>query len=243
MTTMLFYERAIPLNRERHQNLKLQVNPDHYQFAASTNSVLLAGSEFGEALRDYPIVFIGAENGPYAAAALVGFSEKENLMVDAAGAWARDTYVPAFIRRYPFILASDDGSDTMTVCLDEAYQGFNTERGEALFGADGADTEYLKGVVGFLQLFHAEMKRTNEFAARIAKLGLLTSKVINVQGNGTTQTLSGLWLVDQEKLNALDDAQMVALARSGDLGLIYAHLLSLPNVSRLAARRSAGAAG
>lgn len=239
MTSMIFYERAVPLNRERHQNLKLQANPDHFSFAANTNSVLLAASEFPEALRDYPIVFIGQEGGPFAVAALVGFSDKENLMVDASGRWEANTYVPAFIRRYPFILASADDNDNMTVCIDESSRALGTENGEALFGADGAETDTLKNVVNFLQLFHAEMKRTGEFAARMAALGLLTSKVINVQGNGTTQTLGGFWLVDQEKLGALDDAQMLALARSGDLAWIYAHLLSLANVARLASRLDA----
>ncbi len=236
MTSMNFYERAVPLNRERHQNLKLQPNPDHFSFAANTNSVLLADSEFPQALRDYPIVFIGEEGGPFTAAALVGFSDKENLMVDASGRWEAGTYVPAFIRRYPFILASADNDDNMTVCIDETSKGLGTEKGDALFAADGAETETLKNIVGFLQLFHAEMKRTTEFAARLGRLGLLTSKVINVQGNGTTQTLGGFWLVDQEKLGALDDAQMLALARSGDLAWIYAHLLSLANVPRLASR-------
>jgi hypothetical protein len=238
MTSMIFYENAVPLNRASHQNLKLRPNPDYFTFASQTNSVLLAASEFPEALRDYPIVFVGQEGGPFAVVALVGFSDKENLMVDASGRWEANTYVPAFIRRYPFILATgaNDDPDNMTVCIDEACKGLGTEEGEALFGANGVETEYMKGVVGFLQLFHAEMKRTGEFAARLAALGLLTSKVVNVQSNGETKTLGGFFLVDQEKLDALTDAQMLALARSGDLAFIHAHLLSLANVSRLAAR-------
>jgi hypothetical protein len=239
MTSMLFYENATALNRGRHQNLKLQANPEQFLFAAKTNSVLLSGSEFGEALRDYPIVFIGAEGGPFAAAVLVGLAEKENLMVGPDGAWENNTYIPAFIRRYPFILASDEGSDTMTVCLDEACKGFNTENGEALFGADGTETPYLKSVVEFMQIFHAEMLRTGEFCARLAALGLLTSNAINVQTTAGEQTLAGIWLVDQEKLNALDDTQMLALARGGELTLIYAHLLSLSNITRMAGRLDA----
>lgn len=236
MTSMIFYERTVPLNRASHQNLKLRPNPDYFTFASQTNSVLLAASEFPDALRDYPIVFVGQEGGPFAVVALVGFADKENLMVDASGRWEAGTYVPAFIRRYPFILATDNDDDNMTVCIDEACKGLGTEEGEALFGADGVETAYMKNVVGFLQTFHAEMKRTGEFAARLAALGLLTSKVINVQSNGARQTLGGFFLVDQEKLDALNDAQMLALARSGDLAWIHAHQLSLSNVSRLASR-------
>lgn len=239
MTSMIFYERAIALNRERHQDLKLQINPQHFLFAANTNSVLLAASEFGEAVRDYAIVFVGQEGGPFTVAALVGLGDKENLMVDAGGAWENGTYVPAFIRRYPFVLAGSDEGESMTVCVDEAYKGLGTEQGEALFGADGVETAYLKNVIGFLSLFHSEMKRTGEFAARLAALGLLTSKVINIQNSASKQTLEGLWVVDEDKLKALDDAQTLELVRSGDMALIHAHLLSLPNVTRLAGRLDA----
>jgi hypothetical protein len=236
MTSMIFYERATVLNRARHQNLKLNGNEQNFLFAARTNSVLLAGSEFAEAVRDYAIVFVGQEQGPFTAAALVGLGDQENLMVDAGGTWESETYVPAFIRRYPFVLAGADNAESLTVCIDEACGALNNEQGQALFGADGVETAYLKNIVGFLQLFHREMQRTGEFAARLAALGLLSSKVVNVQGNGSKQTLEGLWVVDKEKLKALADSQTLQLVRSGDMAWIYAHLLSLSNVSRLAHR-------
>ena len=126
MTSMIFYERAIVLNRDRHQDLKLQVDAQHFLFATKTNSVLLAASEFAEAVRDYAIVFVGSEGGPFTVAALVGLGDKENLMVDASGAWETGTYIPAFIRRYPFVLAGDDDGESMTVCVDEAYKGLGS---------------------------------------------------------------------------------------------------------------------
>lgn len=239
MTSMIFYERAIALNRDRHQDLKLQVDAQHFLFATKTNSVLLAASEFVEAARDYAIVFVGQDGGPFTVAALVGLGDKENLMVDAGGAWESGTYIPAFIRRYPFVLAGADEGESMTVCVDEAYKGWGNEQGEALFGSDGAETPYLKNVIGFLSLFHSEMKRTGDFAARMADLGLLTSKVINIHNSASKQTLEGLWVIDEEKLKALDDAQTLQLVRSGDLAVIHAHLMSLSNVSRLAGRLDA----
>lgn len=236
MTTMIFYERAVALNRERHQKLKIRILPNHFSFAAKTNSVLLAGSEFAEACRDYPIVFVGSQGGPFTAAALVGLGDKENLFVDAAGNWAAGTYVPAFIRRYPFVLAGAETAETLTVCVDEAYQGLGEEEGEALFGTDGQESEYLKNVVEFLRLFHGEMKRTAAFGAKLAELDVLVPKVVTIERNGRKQTLEGLWVVDEAKLNALDDAKMLELVRTGYLGWIYAHLLSLRNVGRVAGR-------
>lgn len=236
MTTMIFYDRAVALNRDRHQKLKIQLKKDHFSFSAKTNSVLVAGSEFVEASRDYPIVFVGKEGGPFTLAALVGLSDKDNLLVDENGNWEPDAYIPAFIRRYPFVLAGGDDAESLTVCIDEAYPGLNEERGEALFNADGTETPYLKGVIDFLVLFHSEMKRTSAFAEKVASLGLLTSKVVTIEREGSKQTLEGAWVVDEAKLNALDDAAMLDLVRTGYLGWIYAHLMSLNNVSRLAKR-------
>lgn len=241
MTTMIFYERAVALNRDRHQNLKIRILPDHFSFAAKTNSLLIAGSEFSEACRDYPIVFVGSEGGPFTAAALVGLGDKENLFTNAAGNWESGTYIPAFIRRYPFVLAGAETADTLTVCIDEAYAGLGDQEGEALF-KDGQESEYLKSVVEFLRLFHTEMKRTSAFAAKLAELGLLSSKVVNVDRQGSKQTLEGLWVVDEAKLNALDDASTLELVRTGYMGWVYAHLLSLRNVGRLANRMDNAAA-
>ena len=237
---MLFYERAIALNRERHQKLKLEPTPNHFAFSAKTNAMLLASTELAEAARDYPIVFVGQAGGPFTLAALVGLRNNENLLVDAAGKWEPGTYVPAFARRYPFVLAEGDDKSILTVCVDETYGGLNEERGEALFDAEGKETAYLTRVLDFLRAFHADMTRTRDFAQRLHELGLLSSKVVTIEqqraGQPERQVLEGLWIVDEEKLRAIDDARIVELFRNGYMGWVYAHLLSLGNVRRLAAR-------
>lgn len=236
---MIFYERAIALNRERHQALKIQLKANHFSFARKTNSVLIAGSEFAEAARDYPIVFVGGEKGPFTLAALVGLNDKDNLLVGADGRWEPNTYIPAFIRRYPFVLAGADGAETLTVCVDEAYEGLGDAQGEPLFNADGTETTYLKNVIEFLVLFHGEMKRTSAFAAKIFEMGLLTSKVVTFEREGVKKTLEGAWVVDEAKLNALSDDKLLELVKTGYLGWIYAHLMSLNNLKRLARRMDA----
>jgi hypothetical protein len=236
MASLIFYEKAVALDRSRHQNLKIRTKSDHFSFSRKTNSVFLAGSEFVEAAHDYPIVFVGPENGPFTAVALVGLSGDDNLMVGEDGSWEVGSYIPAFIRRYPFVLAGSEQAETLTVCLDEAYSGLGQTEGESFFNQDGTETAYLTNVVQFLRLFHAEMHRTNAFASKLAQLGLLSSKVITVEFEGQKRNLEGLWLVDEKKLLELDDAQTLELVRSGYMGLIYAHFLSLSNVVRLARR-------
>lgn len=238
MAKLMFYERPVALNRERHSKLRLAAKPDHYRFAAKTNAVPIMSTEFAEAARDYPIVFVGEEGGPYNVAALVGLRDGENLMVDAAGQWERGSYVPAFARRYPFVLAQgEEGDDKLTVCIDEVYPGLNEDSGEALFDAEGKETPYLKRVLDFLQAFHTEAQRTSAFASRLKELGLLVPKVINVERKGQPrQTLRGLWIVDAAKLRAIDDARVVELYRNGYLPWIEAHLVSLGSLVRLVAR-------
>jgi hypothetical protein len=233
---LIFYERAIALNRDRHQKLKIQLKSNHFSFAKKTNSVLVAGSEFFEAARDYPVVFVGKEGGPFTLAALVGLNDQENLMVTPAGGWEPATYIPAFIRRYPFVLAGGEGAEQLTVCVDEAYEGLGNDKGESLFSADGTETTYLKNVIEFLVMFHGEMTRTAAFASKMAELGLLASKVVTFERDGVKKTLEGAWVIDEAKLNALDDVKLLDLVKTGYLGWIYAHLMSLNNLARLAKR-------
>lgn len=236
MTTLMFYERAVALNRERHLKTKIEISPNHYAFSARTNALPITSTELNDAARNYPIVFVGKEPGSFNIAALVGLNDEENLMVNADGVWAEGTYIPAFARRYPFVLASTDDKDKFTVCIDEAYPGLNEEKGTALFEADGAESAYLKGVIQFLQVFHREIQRTSAFSNRMHELELLTPKTITVNRKGKKQLMEGLWIIDDAKLNGLDDARVVELYRSGYLHWISAHFISLSNLARLATR-------
>ncbi|WP_426103037.1 SapC family protein [Massilia sp. TSP1-1-2] len=237
MATMIFYQKPTALNRERHRNLKLDASAGNFSFAEKTNSVLIAATEIVDAALSYPVVFVGKAGGPFTLAAMVGLNDQENLYVDANGQWEADCYLPAFVRRYPFVLAEGDGEGAdLTVCVDESFVGLNEETGEALFDADGTEAPLLTGAVDFLRLFHIEMQNTNAFAARLAELDLLTQKTIEVQRDGKKQLVEGIFIIDQEKLMKLDDVTLLHLLRNGDMSLIHAHLFSLKHVPRLAAR-------
>lgn len=239
MTQLLFYERPVPLNRERHLTTRLAVAGDHFRFAAKTNAVPIASTEFVDAARDYPIVFVGEADGPISVAALVGLRQAENLMVDDDGRWAADTYIPAFARRYPFVLAKTEAeaeTQQLTVCIDETYPGLGVHEGESLFDEQAQESEYLQRILGFLQRFHAEVQRTTAFAQRLRQMGLLVPKTIQVERHGQQQVLQGVWVVDAERYRGIDDARAIELFRSGELSWIEAHLLSLGSLVRLAAR-------
>lgn len=235
MKTLLIYDELVSLNRDQHRGLKLAPAPAQFAFARGTNSVLIAASELPLAALDFPCVFIEAADG-HSLAALVGLRDHENLFVQPDGAWARGAYLPAFFRRYPFVLAETEGDPTLTVCLDRAYPGLNTDKGEALFDAEGQETPWLEEIKRFLLSFRQEMHASRDFANHLAALELLQDGVIEYTLDGQKSTLRGFKTVDETKLRALDAAALQDLAARGWLGWVYAHLLSINQVQRLALR-------
>ncbi|AZY49284.1 SapC family protein [Bordetella avium] len=234
MSATVFYERAVALDRAAHQDTKIQIQPDHYAFARETNALPIAASEFADAGRHYPIVFVGDEQGHFHVAVLLGLEDRSNLFVTPDGLWKADTYVPAFARRYPFVLGTTSEADRLAVCIDESYPGINNAEGVALF-EDGKETAYLNQMMEFLRVFQGEMELTKQMAQRLNELGLLVAKTITISQAGGDRYLSGFWVVDDQKFAGIDDARVLELHRSGILRLIELHRASLGNVARLAA--------
>jgi hypothetical protein len=235
MKTLLIYDDLVSLNREQHRHLKLAPPAQPFAFARETNSVLIAASELPVAVLDFPCVFIEVADG-HSIAALVGLRDHENLFVQPDGNWARGAYLPAFFRRYPFVLAEAEGDPTFTVCLDRACAGLNSEHGEALFGADGQETPWLEEIKRFLLSFRNEMAASRDFANQLAALELLQDGVIEYTLDGQKSALRGFKTINEAKLRALDATTLQELATKGWLGWAYAHLLSIQQVQRLAAR-------
>jgi hypothetical protein len=235
---VLFYERPVPLNRNQHKDLRLK-GVQNLKFAAGVHSVPLTGVEFAPAARDLPILFAGSGVEDAGPMALLGLRQNENLFVDGEGQWAPNTYIPAFVRRYPFVLAEKPAGqegDDFTVFLDEAYEGFGESEGERLFKEDGSDSEMLANAVGFLGEFQQHVARTQWFMAQLRKHELLEPQSIRLQKDGRSLTLNGLFVVSEERLRKLDEKTAHEFLREGVFGWIYAHLVSLANIDRVAQR-------
>lgn len=234
MAEMMFYERVVPLNEQVHAGLKVRPAAS-FAYAAAVNSVPLLASEFFECAREYPIVFARGQSGPLPAV-LLGLRESENLFVDGAGKW-NARYVPAFVRRYPFVPANGPGGDLL-VCIDEASPCFSSTEGEALF-ADGKPTPQLEHAITFLREFHQAAASTEALGRRLEELGLLRQADSLARLNDGSQfRLNGLNVVDEAKLRALSKKAAQELFANGSLGAIYAHLISLGNLSGLVDRMS-----
>lgn len=237
MSDAVYYEKPVLLDRERHKRLRVRPS-DSFAFARKANSVYLAGVEFNEAMKEYAIVFTRSGNGRMVPVAMLGLRARDNLFVDEKDHWAA-RYVPAFVRRYPFVLAQL-GREQLGVCIDEAYEGFNQKQGEALFDEKGANTPFLANAVEFLETYQREFARTESFCQRLEQAGLL--KEMNAQAqlaDGRNFTVNGLYVVDEQKLMTLPDAVALSLFRSGELHLVAMHLASLSNMKALVDRMAA----
>jgi hypothetical protein len=228
----VYYEKPVLLDRARHKALRVRPSGS-FAFARKANSVYLAGVEFNEAMKEYAIVFTRAATGRIVPVAMLGLRARENLFVADDDGWDA-VYVPAFVRRYPFVLAQLAG-EQLGVCIDEAFEGFNQSEGDALFDREGGNTPFLAGAVQFLENYQREFARTEVFCERLERFGLL--KETNAQAHlkdGRTLTISNVLVVDEPKLMTLPDAVALSLFRSGEMHLVSMHLASLSNMQALA---------
>lgn len=232
---LLFYEHAVPVTIGRHGKWSVELGRD-YAFARATNSVPLTRVEFARAAREYPIVFAGPAEHPFPLA-ILGLRDEQNLVIDDDGRWQTD-YIPAFVRRYPFVFTTTDNAQTFTLCIDEAFSGCNEDgRGERLFDDDGKHTRYLDNVLAFLKEYQAEHQRTQAFARRMATLELLEAVQANVATEGGEKlSLTDFKVVNRERLKQVGDAALREMFTSDDLELVYLHLQSMQCFSRLVSR-------
>ncbi len=233
MSSFAFYQKVVALNSNVHRNLKFDASKVNFNFVRDTTAVLLGSVEFAEAAREYPIVFIRAEDGKMRPVVLLGVRTGENLFVDEQGKWDAH-YIPAFVRRYPFVMSEGEGAGQLLVCIDEECPALNGEKGEVLIDEAGNLQPRMNEVMQFLQNFQNEFARTEILAKQLDELGLFVQQGARFDTpNGQTFQLNDFYLIDETKFGQLPDDKLPALFRSGALGMAYLHLASLGNMRRL----------
>ncbi len=237
-TLPLFYGSLVPLSTQFHPNHGLKLR-DNLEFSRGAHAIPVTVDEFAMVQRDYPIVF-GVGDAP-APLALVGLQEGNNLYLDEKGVWEAGRYVPAFVRRYPFMLArlSPDSED-LSLCFDDRSGIVLPDDGEKLFSGT-EPTETTKQVLAFCEQFEQAVFRTRAFMDELAKLDLLMDGEVTIQREGLAEpaVYRGFRMVSEEKLQGLRGDQARKLVQSGMMGLIYAHLFSLSLISPLFERQFA----
>jgi hypothetical protein len=231
-TQLLFYNEVAPITAERHSTWHTREVTD-FSFAKQTNSVPLMAAEFLSALTDYPIVFAGDEESVLPVL-LLGMRNSENAFIGSEGNW-KGRYIPAFIRRYPFVLALSEDKEKYYLCIDESFSGFNqSDEGPALIAEDGTPTEYTEGVLKFLGDYQAEFERTQTICKKLKDLNLLEAKQVEATSpSGEKMAVDGFFAIDPARLATLSSEAIVDLVRSGTYELICFHLASLRNFELL----------
>lgn len=232
---MLLYETVAPVNHARHGKWSLDRGRD-FSYCKTINACPLMVSEFRAAAATMPVVFSQAEGGAVPAVVL-GLEQHRSAMVAEDGSW-KGRYIPAFIRRYPFVFAASQDGDQFTLCLDESYAGLDRagERGDRLFADDGEPTETMTSALEFTKNFEIENRRTQAFCKILEELALLDPMNAQVtMPDGTKRALTGFQTVSRDRLKALPADAVKTLFDSDALELIYLHLSSLGNIDLLAA--------
>ena len=224
MTAPLFYSSIEPLSAQLHQGFKVRAETD-FSYAAKTNTLPLTVPEFTMAARHYPILLLGDDLIPTAA---VGVQSEQNLFVDADGKWDKYSYVPAYVRRYPFILlASTD--ERLTLGIDTAANVAG-EGARALFQADGKETEVVTQTMDFCSQFHNAFMFTREFSEALKKADLVTDCLLEIEPQpGQRVSLGTFKRIDEEKFKKLPDSTIQEWFKNGFMHACYFLLQSMNN--------------
>ncbi len=236
---VLFYSKPEPLSSAAHGKLGLRRIARPYGFAAGSHVAPLTVTEFPAAAIAYPIIFAGDRHQPLA---VMGVNPDRNMYIGDDGAFENGVYIPAYIRRYPFVLAADANREQLVVCIDRGAPMIGDLPDFALFDAAGEPTDYTKNCIKFCNDFEVEVRRTESFVSLVKDLGLFETRTAtftpsNPDGSpaGPPQTVAEYFAISEEKLKALPGAKIRELLDNGALPQIYAHLTSLMGWDRLIA--------
>lgn len=223
MAQLHFYEDPIPLDKKKHADLKLDRNVG-FSFAKNVNAVPVAGVEFFKCSRHYPVVFVkNAEKG-YIPIALLSLRKGTH---DYGDKW-EDTYVPNYVRRYPFVLSEDN-----LVIIDSKAPQLNTETGEPLFQGEGEPSETLRGVVGFLEQIQVSYKSTDEYVKALVEKDLFQAFSPTVKLGDANINLGELYIINEKKLVELEANEVTNWLKRGWIAWSYAQLHSVEAINNL----------
>ena len=235
---VLFYSQPEPLSPEMHAGLGVKRMDGPFAFARAGHAVPLAVTEFSLAAVTGPIIFVGDDKLPLA---VMGLNAGENIFLRDDGLFEAGCYIPAYIRRYPFVFANDPAAKQAILCIDRGAE-FVVPGGDLqFFNADGTPTEYTNSCIEFCNNYEVERQRTMSFVQMLKDLDLFETKTathtpINADGTpGEVQVIAEFYGVSEAKLNALSHNKLSDLRDNGALIQIYAHLISLVGWDRLIA--------
>lgn len=238
------YQAIVPFLR--NQRVKLPPAGSVPLFTRTMNAIPVSFTEFPVAYRDYPIVFSSGDEGKtFTPMAVLGLGGGENLFAQGEQ-WAPGAYVPAYARRYPFCMArvrmNDVEQSDRLICVEKSSLAEEEGEGEPMFDAANAALPRWTEIEKLLQEYEADLERTREMCGILGDYGLLEPFSMQATPKeGPPTQLTGMYRVEEKKLEFLNAGQYKNLVKKGVLGRIYTHLLSLDGFARLLDRKAAPA--
>lgn len=234
---MFLYEAPELLNPEVHGTMGFKPAQRPFDFVRNVRAIPLTMIEFGSAMRSYPIIFSGLENP--IPLAIVGLLDDVNLFVDDEGQWDQFSYVPTYLRCYPFTFAKE-ASGQMAVVVDRNAPSVSDEPDYPFF-VDGKTSEHTDALMQLCAEYEQERQRTASYCQKLVDLGLLATMQVahTPEGETENQPLADYVAIDAAKLDELPAEEIYELHRTGFLSASYLHLYSLENWRHLMARRVA----
>ncbi len=226
----LFFKRVVGVNPAHHGALKLD-RATGYGFTSKAQSVPLGLSEFEAAGQHFPILFTA---GPSPApVALLGLADGTNLFVQPDGTWRVDTYVPAYVRAFPFIFVEDASTRSVYVGMEPDAACLSPDTGTPLF-EDGKPTPALNEAVAFCSAFRDNLAASSAFARALDEHKLLEEEeaTVNFTAGGTAK-IRGFKILRADRLDQVPDDVYLDWRRRGWIAAIYAHLHSAARWGRL----------
>ena len=228
------------LTKEQHGDMGISRPDRPFGFAEGVRAIPLTISETAAAMKHFPIIF--ADTKTPLPLAVVGLIDEANLFVDDNGEWAEGVYVPGYLRRYPFALATDKQSDPqnprMAIIVDEAYDGMK-KGGDLPFFENGEPSGAMQQAMEYCQQYERDRLMTQAFADTLAKYDLLAEQVAQfTPEGGEAKPFARYNGVEEDRLKNLSDAQFIELRKSNILPILYAQLMSMGNWRALMDRRA-----
>ncbi len=228
------YNNLVPLHKELHAKFGL-TSSDDLSFAKSAHLVPIHMNELSSIVGCYPIIFVGEDKVP---AAALGIEEGKNLFINEENnQWLEHFHIPAYIQRYPFLLANDSSiENTMLLCFDADSKRITNENPAYPFYKDGEYTDTTKHIFQTCLHFHNSAQLTDKLVKELADYDIFTAKIISytdVSGEKKSIQFIG---IDEKKFDALSDEDMNKLRKTGAINIAYAHLFSMANWNRLVNR-------
>jgi hypothetical protein len=225
------------LNIDDHQDLRI-ITDHAAKYGDNVMYAMTFPFEFRSIQAHYPIFFHRDDKGDYYPVALFGFKEGENLFLDESG-WNAD-YIPAMIRREPFLIGyqgsedQDEAGKARVMSIDMDHPRVSQDRGEAVFRPLGGRTPYLEDAATLMEEIYGGYVHNKTFVAALEEHELIESVTLGITLNDDSQNqLLGFFAINEEKVEQLPGSVLEQFSQQKILMPLFMILASTGNVRNL----------